>query len=103
MDSVAGVDDSVRAVREEQRTLRNEQEAFTLACIAIHDHCIASGAEVPNFELVRYEAQQTSDDRWVFMVRDAGGRRFLTRLPSPSITGATVTVAMYVTSPSRAA
>jgi hypothetical protein len=76
---------------------RSEREAFLLACIAVHDRCKEIDAEVPDFARIGYDAMNTGDGRWVFTLREEGGRKFTVRIPPPRATSGDIVVAMYVT------
>lgn len=92
--AVPGADDAP-APAPVQRT---EREALSIACLAVHEHCVAVDATVPDFASLRYEAINDSDGRWVFNLREPDGRRFMVRVPPPRPSTAKVVVTMYVTS-----
>jgi tetratricopeptide (TPR) repeat protein len=77
-------------------TLRSEPEAFALACIAMHDHCMGIGADPPNLETIGYEAIHTSDGRWVMTFRERSGRRFMVSLPPAATEAHDLTVALFL-------
>jgi hypothetical protein len=77
-------------------SLSSEPEAFTLACVAMYDHCRRIGADPPDLETIEYDAIHTSDGRWVMTFRERSGRRFMVSLPPAATEAGDLTVVLFL-------
>ncbi|MFC7532348.1 hypothetical protein [Actinoplanes sp. GCM10030250] len=77
--------------------MRTEEEAFTLACIAAHNHCADISAATLNLDGLRLDSLHTSDGRWVFTLRESAGRRFMVSIPPARDGESDISVLMYQT------